>query len=81
MAVPADVYVKSTRLYRGSRPTPLRPGLDARKVNRNGYVKYRNRSVYVGTAFAGYSVHLEPIDEETTRAWFYELDLGVVEPR
>lgn len=81
MAVPADVYVKSTRLYRGSRPTPLRPGLDARKVNRNGYVKFRSRSVYVGTAFAGYSVHLEAIDEESTRAWFYELDLGVVEPR
>lgn len=78
MAVPADMYVKSKRLFRGPRPTPLRPSLDARRVNRGGYVKYRNKLLYVGLAFKGYHVHLDPIDEHEARVFFYELDLGVV---
>lgn len=76
--VPADVYAKGSRLYRGPRLLPPRPGMARRRVSARGALKFRKQTVYVGMAFAEYDVDIEVVDDRQLRLWFYELDLGLV---
>jgi transposase InsO family protein len=73
---PGDVYRASP-----SRPKP-RPavyptGWLVRRVKPNGVVGHNDH--FISTAVAGYTVGLEPVGGLRYRAWFYDVDLGVIE--
>lgn len=77
--VPADVYkVKERR-----RPVPtgyLYPThMFARRVDSSGDVSFQSDSLFVGEALGGCEVGLEVVDAFRVRAWFRDIDLGLIE--
>ena len=50
-----------------------------RKVGGVGQVKIASELCFISTSLNGYHVGLEPIDALHWRAWFYDVDLGVIE--
>jgi transposase InsO family protein len=77
--VPADVYVRSTRPYRGARAMRYAPGLEVRKVNSRGYVKIDGTMTLAGLGLRGHQVALRRIGERRAQLFFYEMDLGEIE--
>ncbi len=79
MRTPAELYVRSTRPYRGVRVARYPLGLDVRKVKTGGITVHQGQRVFVGNGFAGYVVGIEPVAATVLRIWFYEQDLGLFE--
>jgi putative transposase len=75
---PAEVYKRSNRVAR--KHTAMYPSdWLVRKVNRVGQVKIASEHYFVSTSLTGYQVGLQPMDALHWRAYFYEIDLGLVE--
>jgi len=76
---PAEVY-KVAELRR-PKPVPFAypTKLHVRRVARSGHAFFRNDEPFIGTAFAGYDVGIEVVDDMHVRAWFRDIDLGVIE--
>ena len=72
---PAECYVRSARPFRGQR-TVFYDGCEVRRVDKAGAIKYRGSKLRIGDALRGYEIGLLPIDENTVRILFYDLDLG-----
>lgn len=79
MAVPATFYVASTRRFREQTHALYPPGTDARRINRNGYMKYRGASFYVGTALAGHIVGIVEVDAANVELFLHNHPLGLLE--
>jgi transposase InsO family protein len=77
--VPADVY----KVAEPRRPRPIAFAYPAhtyaRRVYSDGGVTFRNDKLFIGEAFAGHDVALEVLDAMRIRAWFRDVDLGVLE--
>jgi transposase InsO family protein len=79
MAVPASVYRRSARKYRGPQIPNYPLHYIVRTVGPNGRVRMGRRgSVFISAALDGLKVGLEPLADESLRAWFFDLDLGVL---
>ena len=75
---PAEVYKRSERLM--CKHKAMYPGnWLVRKVNSRGQVKVACEEHFISTSLRGYQVALEPVDALHWRAWFYDVDLGLVE--
>ena len=75
---PAEVYRCSNRVtckHKAMYPSDWL----VRKVNRAGQVKIASEQYFVSTSLTGYQVGLQPIDALHWRAYFYDIDLGLVE--
>jgi putative transposase len=76
MKVPADVYRRSSRHYRG----PLRPCYpdpsQLRRVNSTGCLRLDGQALFVSSAVAGYDVAVHRLDDTTVRVLFYHLELA-----
>lgn len=76
MKVPADVYRRSSRRYRG----PLRPCYpepsQLRRVSPIGRVRLDGQSLFVGAGVAGHDVAVHRVDDSTVRILFYHLELA-----
>jgi putative transposase len=75
---PAEVYKRSNRVARKHKAMYPSDWL-VRKVNRVGQVKIASEQYFVSTSLTGYQVALQPIDALHWRAYFYDVDLGIVE--
>ena len=75
---PAEVYKRSSRIARQQKAVYPSHWL-VRKVNLVGQVKIASEHYFVSTSLTGYQVGLQPIDALHWRAYFYEIDLGLVE--
>jgi putative transposase len=77
--VPADVYKVEER----RRPVLVnyvyQAHMFSRRVNTSGDVSFQSDVLYVGQALAGLEVGLELIDALRVRAWFRDVDLGLIE--
>jgi transposase InsO family protein len=78
---PADVFRPSSRRYRGPRRTCYPTTFDVRHVDMNGHIRLNGRNYFVSGAVAGHDVGLELLADGNHRAWFYEVDLGVLRER
>jgi len=76
MKVPADVYRRSSRRYRG----PLRPcypePFQLRRVSPIGRLRLDGQSLFVGSGVAGYDVAIHRLDDSTVRVLFHHLELA-----
>jgi transposase InsO family protein len=76
MKVPADVYRRSSRRYRG----PIRPcypqSSRLRRVSPIGRVRLDGQSIFIGCGVAGHDVAVQHIDDATVRILFYHLELA-----
>jgi transposase InsO family protein len=79
MRTPAEVYCRSTRNYQGTPEDLSYPGMDRRKVLKNGNIVWSTQPIFVSTALQGWSVGLQP-QHEHWKVWFGRLLLGELEP-
>lgn len=75
---PAEVYVRSATKPR-ARAALYAAGWIVRRVRPNGSVAMRGERCFVSAALAGHSIALEPVGGFRWRAWFLQVDLGIVE--
>ena len=77
--VPADLY-KVAELRRPKPVAYVYPAhVCVRRVYRDGQVSFRSDRVFVSEALGSHDVGLEPLDAMHVRAWFRDVDLGVLE--
>lgn len=76
---PSDLYKPSDRKLREPRPFAYPPNLVVRRVDRIGHIGWHGEHCYVGMAFRGQHIGLEPQDGLHWRLWFRHVDLGLLE--
>ncbi len=79
MKRPADVYVKSERIYEPEDVLIVYgKGYKSRMVNDRGFCNYRGKRLFVGNPFAGYNVGIKENKDEM-EVWFDDFLIGVVD--
>ncbi len=77
--VPADVY----KVTQPRRPLPVTyvypEHVYARSIYSDGHAGFRKDRLFVSSALAGLEVGIEIVDAMHVRAWFRDVDLGVIE--
>lgn len=76
---PSELYKRSDRKLRAPRPFVYPASFSVRRVGRTGHIGWQGDHCYVGAAFGGELVGLEPQEGLRWRLWFRHVDLGVVE--
>ena len=77
--VPASLYRKSRRCYRGRLPQPTYPrGWLKRRVTASGYVRWRGRLRVIGRAFGGQDVGFKYVREGVHEAYFARHLIGLL---
>ena len=75
MKVPADLYARSPRVYRGLHNSP-RPSDQTIMVTGCGRICFRGRKVNLSHVFAGQSVGVTQVGERIWLVTFMPYDLG-----
>ena len=76
---PAELYKPSDRKLREPRPFVYPTTFSVRRVDRIGHVGWHGEHCYVGQAFRGELIGLEPQEGLHWRLWFRHIDLGLIE--
>jgi transposase InsO family protein len=77
--VPAALYKKSRRKYRGPLPALTYPrGVCSRLVTRRGYIRWRGRLRSIGRAFGSQYVGIKPITEGVHEVYFGRQLIGLL---
>ena len=79
LKTPAEVYGKRRGRPFRVRPFAYPPHLVVRRIGRNGTFKLDEERYFLSTALRGHDVGVELVDALHVRAWFNEIDLGLVE--
>ena len=82
MRVPAEVYVPSTRSYRGTPEEIDYGSMDIRRVTlRTGMIRYQNEPLFLSTALGGWTVGLSPTpdSDRILDVWFAHLPIGQID--
>ena len=79
LKTPAEVYGRRRGRPFRVRPFAYPPHLIVRRVGRNGAFKLGAERYFLSTALRGHNVGIELVDALHVRAWFNEIDLGLVE--
>jgi len=74
---PAELYVRSTRAPAGPYQYPAT--MSVARVYQDGHLSFSGERHFVSAALAGYCVGLEVVDAMHVRAWFHDLDLGLLD--
>lgn len=81
MRCPSELYRHSTRPYRGGVQQLNYPRMITRRVNKNGRIYWAKHYLFVSSSLAGWSVGLQPTDQDQFEVWFARLLLGWLDPR
>jgi putative transposase len=76
MRCPAELYLPSERKYEGTPDDLIYPGMEHRKVNNVGCIRWAHESVFISAALKGWSVGLEHTGSGLWKVWFGKLLLG-----
>lgn len=79
MKCPAQVYRKSARRYEGTPEDLSYEGMESRRVNKAGCIKWCRDWVFVSSSLTGWSVGLEEAAEGRWNVWFGRLLIGELE--
>jgi transposase InsO family protein len=81
MRTPAELYSASTRKFEGTPEDLSYAGMESRKVQVHGRIRWGGQPIFLSTALAGWSVGLEPVGAAAQwNVWFGRLLLGQIEP-
>ena len=80
MRCPSELYEHSARRYRGGVQQLDYPQMIARRVNKNGKIKWAGHPLFICSSLAGWSVGLKPTDQDQLEVWFARLLLGWIDP-
>lgn len=78
LRVPAQLYHRSRRAYRGPRAPRYPRGWPVRQVRPNGEIYWAGRSRFVGEAFVRHAVALKPWRQDRWRVDFYDWLIGEI---
>jgi len=77
MRTPSQLYVRSTRRYKGIQPPRYHANCAVRRVSGSGCVRYLGKSLFISESLIGHDLALRPTRSGRIAARFYELDLGL----
>ena len=80
MKFPAELYRSSDKKYIGAPEDITYENMASRKVQTTGAIGWAGAHHFISTALQGWSVGVEPIDQERCNVWFGSLLLGQLEP-
>lgn len=80
MKRPAEVYVNSTRRYRHKVSQPVYVGMETRRVQSVGRIKYENIEYSLTSSLRGWEVGIKAIGADRMEVYFCQLLLGWLEP-
>lgn len=80
MRCPSELYRHSTRPYRGVQQLNY-PRMITRRVNKSGRIYWARNYLFVSSSMAGWSVGLQPTDQDQFEVWFARLLLGWLDPK
>ena len=78
LRVPAELYRRSPRPYRGTRPIAYPDYCHTRKVDLGGHISFKGSKAMLSRSLRGHQVGLEPLGQGLYRVHFYEMDLGEI---
>jgi transposase InsO family protein len=76
MRRPAEVYQSSARKFEGTPEDLTYPRMETRRVRATGEIRHAGNSIFISTALSGWSVGLEPSEEDKFSVHFGRLLLG-----
>jgi transposase InsO family protein len=76
---PAELYKPSDRKLRVPRPFAYPATFAVRRVGPTGHISWNGQQCYLGQAFQGHNIGMEPHEGLRWRLWFRAIDLGFVE--
>ena len=76
MKRPAELYQASARKFEGTPADLTYPKMEPRRVSNVGTIHYGKHRIFISTALSGWSVGLEPCEEEKFNVHFGQLLLG-----
>jgi transposase InsO family protein len=79
MQCPAQVYRDSARRYEGTPEDLSYAGMESRRVNQGGCIRWRKEWIFISSALSGWSVGLEPAAPGRWNVWFGRLLIGELE--
>jgi putative transposase len=80
MKCPAEVYRHSDRRYEGTPEDLDYPGMDTRRVQKQGSIRLGGRALFISSSLAGWSVGLKRLANGQLEVWFGRLLLGWIDP-
>lgn len=79
MQRPAEVYQRSERKYEGTPEDMEYSGMERRRVQHGGFIRWQGQWLFISSALKGWSVGLEPSGADYWNVWFGQLLLGQLE--
>ncbi len=76
---PAEVYKVKERRRPTAKPYAYPSHFFTRRVGGGGVFHFRKDGCYLSESLAGLEIGIEVVDEFRVRAWFHDVDLGLVE--
>ena len=76
MRTPAQLYVRSSRRFKGIQPPRYPASYAVRRVNRNGCVRYIGKAVFISESLIGHDLALRRTSRGRIAVRFYDLNLG-----
>lgn len=80
MKCPAEFYVNSARRYEGLPEALEYAGMESRRISSPGHLKWKDQTIFISRALAGWDVGLKPCGPERWEVYFARLRLGEIEP-
>jgi putative transposase len=76
---PAEVYKSTTPCSPPNLPQSYPSNFREVAIYPNGNFKLGRETYFVSTSLGGHRIGLEPVDAIHVRAWFFNVDLGIIE--
>jgi putative transposase len=80
MRCPGDLYHNSNRKYPRAVQELVYEGMTARRVNHNGYIRWKDHSLFVSQSLRGWNVGFKSTQNQKIELWFAQLLLGHLDP-
>ena len=77
---PGELYHNSTRKYSGSVEELLYEEMATRRVNQNGFIRWKDQSLFLSQSLIGWDVGLKSTENGPIEVWFARLLLGHIDP-
>jgi transposase InsO family protein len=81
MKCPAEVYSQSPRSFTGAPQQLVYEGMDSRRVNSVGLMRYEGGIYMISTTLGGWDVGLKPLENSSVEVYFCRLLLGHIRPQ
>ena len=77
MRTPAELYVRSSRSYKGVQPPRYPASYGVRRVSSKGCVRYMGKAVFISESLIGHDLGIRRTRSGRIAARFYDLNLGL----